>query len=37
MGALTATEKQQFMRLLVKLCDTYEPAASMPDGKTSAA
>jgi DNA-binding MarR family transcriptional regulator len=36
-GALTATEKQQFMRLLVKLCDTYEPAASLPDGKTSAA
>ncbi len=35
-GALTAAEKQQFLRLLVKLCDTYEPAA-VPDRKTSAA
>jgi DNA-binding MarR family transcriptional regulator len=36
-GALTAAERQQFLRLLVKLCDTYEPAAALPDGKTSAA
>jgi hypothetical protein len=37
MGALTDAEKAQFLRLLVKLCDTYEPAAALPDGKTSAA
>lgn len=36
-GALTAPEKAQFLRLLVKLCDTYEPAAVLPSGKVSAA
>ena len=36
-GALTAAEKQQFLRLLVKLCDSYEPVAALPDGRTSAA
>ena len=37
MGALSEAEKAQLQRLLVKLCDTYEPAAALPDGKTSAA
>lgn len=36
-GALSAAEREQFLRLLVKLCDTYEPAAALPDGETSAA
>lgn len=36
-GALTAAEKQQLLRLLVKLCDTYEPAAALPDGRIYAA
>ena len=36
-GAFTATEKQQFLRLLVKLVDSYEPAATLPHGRTSAA
>lgn len=36
-GALSAAEKEQFMRLLVKLCDTYEPAAALRADKTSAA
>jgi DNA-binding MarR family transcriptional regulator len=36
-GALTAPEKAQFLRLLVKLCDCYEPAAVLPDRRTSAA
>lgn len=36
-GTLTAAEKEQFQRLLVKLCDSYEPAAALPDGKPSAA
>jgi DNA-binding MarR family transcriptional regulator len=37
LGALSVAEKEQFLRLLVKLCDTYEPAAALPDSKTSAA
>lgn len=36
-GALSAAEQAQFRRLLVKLCSSYEPAAALPDGKTSAA
>jgi DNA-binding MarR family transcriptional regulator len=36
-GAFTASEKQQFLRLLVKLVDSYEPAATLPHGRTSAA
>jgi DNA-binding MarR family transcriptional regulator len=36
-GALTAAEKQQFLRLLVKLCDSYEPVAALPDSRISAA
>ena len=36
-GALTATEKTQFLRLLAKLCDSYEPAAVLPDRRTTAA
>jgi DNA-binding MarR family transcriptional regulator len=36
-GALSAAEKAQLLRLLVKLCDSYEPAAALPHGKTSAA
>jgi DNA-binding MarR family transcriptional regulator len=36
-GALTAAEKGQFLRLLVKLSDTYEPAAVLRDGRISAA
>jgi DNA-binding MarR family transcriptional regulator len=37
LGALSATEQTQFLRLLAKLCDTYEPVAVLPDGKASAA
>lgn len=36
-GAFTASEKQQFLRLLTKLVDSYEPAATLPQGRTSAA
>jgi DNA-binding MarR family transcriptional regulator len=36
-GGLTAAEKQQFTRLLVKLCETYEPAAALPDDEISVA
>jgi DNA-binding MarR family transcriptional regulator len=36
-GAFTAIEKQQFLRLLTKLVDSYEPAATLPQGRTSAA
>lgn len=36
MGALTAAEKRQLLRLLVKVCDGYEPVA-VPDRKPSAA
>lgn len=36
-GALSAAEQEQFLRLLVKLCDSYEPAAALPDSKPSAA
>jgi DNA-binding MarR family transcriptional regulator len=35
-GALTAAEKQHLLRLLVKVCDGYEPVA-VPDRKPSAA
>jgi DNA-binding MarR family transcriptional regulator len=30
LGSLTAAEKEQFLRLLVKLCNSYEPAAVLP-------
>lgn len=36
-GTLSGAEREQFRRLLVKLCNAYEPAAALPDGKTSAA
>jgi DNA-binding MarR family transcriptional regulator len=36
-GAFTASEKTQFLRLLMKLCDSYEPAAVLPDRRTTAA
>lgn len=37
LGALSAAEKEQFLQLLVKLCNSYEPAAVLPEGRTSAA
>ena len=37
MGAFTAPEKAQFLRLLEKLSDFYEPAAILPDRRISAA
>jgi DNA-binding MarR family transcriptional regulator len=37
LAALSAAEKEQFLRLLVKLCDSYEPVAALSEGKTSAA
>lgn len=36
-SALTTAEKNEFLRLLVKLCDSYEPATALPGRKSSAA
>ncbi|MGD9921495.1 MAG: MarR family winged helix-turn-helix transcriptional regulator [Pseudorhodoplanes sp.] len=36
-GMLTAAEKQQFLGLLLKLSDSYEPATALPGARISAA